>query len=72
MFDQPKVMLSSTYADLKFERRFVARLLRERKFQVIAMEDDCGPDYDWYRWSKNRARQCDVLLRLLGDRVGHL
>ena len=64
------VFLSSTYLDLKFERRFVARWLTQRGFQVITMEDHCPPDFDWYRWSVNRARQCDVYLCIFTERVG--
>jgi hypothetical protein len=65
------VFLSSTFIDLKFERRFVAKWLAVRGLQVITMEQDCPPGCDWYRWSLNRAGQCDILLRLRGHRLGH-
>ena len=64
------VFLSSTFRDLQLERRFVADLLRERGFHVVTMERDCPPDFDWYRWSTNRAGQCEVFICLLADRLG--
>jgi hypothetical protein len=34
------------------------------------MEDDCRPGFNFQRWSLNKAIQCDVYLRLFGERVG--
>ncbi len=67
---RPVVFLSSTFLDLKFERRFVARILAERGLHVITMEHDCKPGFDWQRWSLNRAGQCDILVQLFADRIG--
>jgi hypothetical protein len=64
----PIAFLSSTYRDLPFERRFITEWLKQRGFCVV--EHDCPADHDWYRWSLNRAGQCDVYLRLFTQRVG--
>jgi hypothetical protein len=66
----PSVFISSTYRDLRFERLFVRKFLVRRGFDVITMEDQCRPEFDWERWSKNRSGQCDVLVQLLADRIG--
>lgn len=67
---RPSAFLSSTYRDLRFERRFVCELLKRRGFDVVTMEEHYRPEFDWERWSMNRAGQCDVLVQLLADRVG--
>lgn len=66
----PTVFLSSTFLDLKYERRFVIKWLRARGFQVAAMEDLDGRHLYWQEWSQNRARQCDIYLNLYDRRVG--
>lgn len=70
LFAVPVVFLSSTFQDLVYERRFVARELRRMGLRVVAMEDDCPEHFDWTLWSMNQARRCDVYLGLFGDRVG--
>lgn len=66
----PTIFLSSTFLDLKFERRFVINWLRTRHFNVIAMEDMEDRILYWREWSINSARKCDIYLRLFDRRVG--
>jgi hypothetical protein len=66
----PRAFISSTYRDLRFERRFVRHILQRTGFDVVSMEEHYRPDFEWQRWSQNRAAQCDVLVQLLADRVG--
>jgi Domain of unknown function (DUF4062) len=65
---RPTAFLSSTYQDLPFERRFVTNWLKQKGFSVIA--HDCADGDDWYRWSLNRAGQCDVYVGMCTQRVG--
>lgn len=67
---RPSVFLSSTYKDLVFERRFVHDKLEAMGFDVIWMEEESRPGFDWRRWSQNRAGQCDVYVRLFENRIG--
>jgi Domain of unknown function (DUF4062) len=68
---RPSAFISSTYRDLKYERRFVRELLDRLGFEVVTMEENYRPEFpNWERWSLNRAGQCDVLIQLLGERVG--
>jgi hypothetical protein len=49
----------------------VRELLERVGFAVVTMEENYRPQFpNWERWSLNRAGQCDVLVQLLGDRVG--
>ena len=68
--DPPSVFLSSTFVDLKYERRFVISWLRARGFRVMAMEDVEGRGLYWREWSMNSARKCDIYIRLFDWRVG--
>lgn len=64
------VFLSSTFRDLKFERRFIIDKLKEMGFVVISMEEHCKDSYNWFRWSLNQASKCDIYLKIFDKRVG--
>ncbi|MGY4433978.1 hypothetical protein ACVWWO_006455 [Bradyrhizobium sp. F1.13.1] len=65
-----RAFLSSTFCDLKFERRFVIRTLKKSGIDVVSMEADFKKEFDWWQWSINQARQCDLLIFLFDQRVG--
>jgi hypothetical protein len=65
-----RVFLSSTFADLKFERRFVLNKLRKMGINVISMEEHCKKDFDWKKWSANQAGRCDIVISFFDKRVG--
>lgn len=65
-----RVFLSSTYDDLKFERRFIIRKLRQSGFDVVSMETDFKRTFDWRQWSANQARQCELCIFIFDKRVG--
>src|SRR5262249_34871634 len=67
---RPTLFLSSTFRDLKFERRFVIAKLRKLGFDVVCMEEHCKPEFDWRRWSTNRAGQCEFYLKMFDKRIG--
>ena len=52
-----RAFVSSTFHDLKFERRFVIHKLKALEFDVISMEADFKKGFDWVQWSTNQARQ---------------
>lgn len=66
-----KVFLSSTFTDLKFERRFMLNKLKALGFTVVSMERDYREGFDWRRWSTNQAGQCDLYIRLFDKRIGN-
>jgi hypothetical protein len=68
--DAMRAFLSSTFCDLRFERRFVISKLEELGFEVVSMESDYKKEFDWRQWSTNQAGQCDVLIFLFDRRVG--
>ncbi len=73
MLRRPRIFLSSTFRDLHFERRFVAGQLVRMGFEVIRMEDHLhNSDFNWERWSTNRAGECEVYLRIYDKRIGSL
>lgn len=65
-----RAFVSSTFRDLKFERRFVMQKLEANGFEVVSMEVDCKKEFDWRRWSINQAGQCDLFIFLFADRIG--
>ena len=67
-----RVFLSSTYRDLRFERRAVRRALLFEGFEVACMEDlDRMPD-DPFRWSVDTVAKSDIYVLLIGERGGSL
>jgi hypothetical protein len=65
-----RAFLSSTFRDLVFERRFVARKLNELGIGVVSMENDFKNEFDWRRWSTNQAGQCELFISFFDERVG--
>jgi hypothetical protein len=65
-----RAFLSSTFRDLKFERRFVIHKLKKMGIDVVSMETDCKEGFDWARWSTNQAGQCDLFISLFDKIVG--
>lgn len=65
-----RAFLSSTFKDLKFERRFVIKKLKTLGFDVVSMEADYKTEFDWQRWSINQAAQCDLFIFMFGNRIG--
>jgi hypothetical protein len=65
-----RAFVSSTFCDLKFERRFVIRKLKEIGIDVVSMETDFKRSFDWRQWSANLSRQCDLCICIFDKRVG--
>lgn len=61
------IFVSSTYQDLKYERRAVIRLLMATGYKVLAMESGWIPAHEAFRWSIQSAQKADIFV-LLFDR----
>lgn len=66
------VFLSSTFKDLRFERRAVRRALCAEGYQVACMEDLRRPPEDPFRWSVDTVASSDIYVLLIGERGGGL
>ena len=66
------IFLSSTYLDLKNDRKLLFEELESKGYKVIKMEDlDSSKNIDVIDWSLDNAMKCDIYLCLLSYRYGN-